>query len=594
MNKRRYYAHKEKAINNAHINKQNEERQPEIRDQTVHEHRPKSSSSLSRQKILIVIIIVMSIAVVGVFISSFENLPIEIRNIHVSSEIIFSGDLLEITLDVNKIVPSYLEDMLNYLYDHEEEMSIKINDEIVLKDKVNIKYNENVTLIYSILEKEPGKHTINVDNLMAEFEVLKIARFEGSSIILLDYWLDEPANVSIDIKNIGGVVDTKFLFCYLDEKEIGKKQVKLGPEKNTTITFFFIANDRGTHKITFEMENHSNLVKEFEVKRVRFEGERIEITPNILWIGENMSVSMKITNMDEVRDTKTVVCYIDNEEIIQNNISLNPYQSSNISFFRDNVTAGQYDISIFWDIGDEKTIISKTIRVRIPDNPTRRSEYYYHFAEDYVSDNYVVPEVKNIDGLIFFLDQLEFPEYREGVFDCSESSSLLEWLLEGAGFHAYIARKSDSYTGHAWVQVEVGEDIVALEATQLTMGWSDGDSTKPWGIVSKSDGTYLEYTYQYRSEYRMFIDWKDKYASSSFVWDRNISFREWVSEYLSYTPSFISIGSVVPDEAEYYERFRGYESPVPSVEDNVRIFSEMEYDWWGSEPYSTLFPFSEW
>jgi hypothetical protein len=101
---------------------------------------------------------------------------------------------------------------------------------------------------------------------------------------------------------------------------------------------------------------------------------------------------------------------------------------------------------------------------------------YYRNAEKFVSQNFHVPVQKNVEDLTYFLSQIPLREYELDKFDCSESSAFVEWLCEGAGFHALIATgyARDPYLGipqrHAWVVVKLPcGDMVPIEATTLTI-----------------------------------------------------------------------------------------------------------------------------
>ncbi len=211
--------------------------------------------------------------------------------------------------------------------------------------------------------------------------------------------------------------------------------------------------------------------------------------------------------------------------------------------------------------------------IRIP-------SYYYGWAKTYVSETYLVPEDRDIEGLVDFLDQLIFPKYELHVFDCSDSSALLEWLLEGAGFHAYICvvegmGQLGELDKHSWVQVETSDGIVAIEAVELTEGWGlEEYDAKPTGIIEKPDGTFREFTY----DYRVFLKWKKKYPPSIYEYDPNISFEEWYRRYRGSKPP---IASPIPTISGYYTESR-YESPTFS------------FGWWDVYPYSEIYPFSEW
>jgi len=460
-------------------------------------YRSSEIKSVSK-KIFIVSFVCLSIFV-SVYIV-FSSQETEIISLQVNKKELFSGDHIKIYVTLRRNVLfdlGFLLDSLNDLVGSVDEINLMVDGEIANKREINSRFNEEMTYSLIFLEKEPGKHVISVGVLSEDFEVLRIARFEGGNL---------------------------------------------------------------------------------------------EMVPNNPWIGENISVSLRIENIGGIRDDKVVFCYMDNKEIGKTGISLNPEQSTVISFpFSQNII-GLHDVSITWDDGELNT----TVEVIAPDETLlSRPSYYYGWAERYVSTEYQIPENKDIEGLIFFLDQIEFPEYVKGEFDCSECSSLLEWLLEGAGFHTYVARKPD--LSHAWIQVEIEDDIIAIESTQLTDGWGHDDSIKPWGIVSMYDGTYEELTYEYRYRYQMFLDWKEKHSSSAYKWNRDITFEKWKEKYLLSFPSF-QIG--IPNTAQYYYPYLGYDLPLEQIEESggykVRIFSTGEYDWWSVAPYANMFPFSEW
>lgn len=87
---------------------------------------------------------------------------------------------------------------------------------------------------------------------------------------------------------------------------------------------------------------------------------------------------------------------------------------------------------------------------------------YYEKANLYVETHYKTKTKKSLDSLYQLLNQIKFREYEENVFDCSESSSKLEWILEGANYDAIIA-SSESFptpqfsNGHSWVIVNLGQ-----------------------------------------------------------------------------------------------------------------------------------------
>jgi|GEM_PF-2965309 RNAse (barnase) inhibitor barstar len=140
-------------------------------------------------------------------------------------------------------------------------------------------------------------------------------------------------------------------------------------------------------------------------------------------------------------------------------------------------------------------ILRKLIQMSMFNTPPDR--YYERAKEEFGSK---APLVHDIDSLYKILMTLKLPKYEVG-FDCSESSAILEWILEGYGFKTYIAKAewappgSKYPGGHTWVVVELdNKDRVAIEATLLAE-----NRYNPPGIIVDPSLKYLKYSYIYRS-----------------------------------------------------------------------------------------------
>ncbi len=209
---------------------------------------------------------------------------------------------------------------------------------------------------------------------------------------------------------------------------------------------------------------------------------------------------------------------------------------------------------------------------------------YYDAAKSYVSSHYHLDTGKTIDDLASFLNQIELHSYVEDLFDCSESSCMLEWLLEGAGYETEIANTSFSELfPHMWVLVKLdNRHDVAIEATSLTIG----GYYAPPGIVDTSDGQYTTYT----SDYLMFLQWKEQYPPDIYDYDPNITFEEWQKQYLMWVPS---LG--IPSVETYYNPPNIYSNLEELTANQWNYYIPIsECDWWNVAPYNSIEPFSTW
>ncbi|MFW6008105.1 MAG: hypothetical protein ACOCP8_02465 [archaeon] len=91
---------------------------------------------------------------------------------------------------------------------------------------------------------------------------------------------------------------------------------------------------------------------------------------------------------------------------------------------------------------------------------------YNESSEKYIKNNYDNIDTDNIDDVIKVLHSFseKVPEYQRGRFDCSHSSAVVAWLLNGMGLeYKFIANRN-----HMWVLTEIDNKLIHLDAVVLT------------------------------------------------------------------------------------------------------------------------------
>lgn len=169
---------------------------------------------------------------------------------------------------------------------------------------------------------------------------------------------------------------------------------------------------------------------------------------------------------------------------------------------------------------------------------------YYDAAVDYVSKNYQIQPGENLDILISFLNQIKLRNYEENIFEGSEASAMLEWLLEGAGFNAKIAISSYVFK-EDWIIVKLPNgDNYAIEPLCLTDNFYH-----PPGIMLKENAIF---------------EWDNQYAHPTITLEFCIMW---------------------PKPINYYD-------PYILLPDSFVLILTPYYDWWNAPPYNEMEPFS--
>ena len=206
--------------------------------------------------------------------------------------------------------------------------------------------------------------------------------------------------------------------------------------------------------------------------------------------------------------------------------------------------------------------------------PLENLNYYYNVSKEVMLSNYDIPKKKNIEGLYSLLNQIVLREYQKpSIFTCSESSAILEWMLEGAGFKTQIAvnhelteSHKNNQTLHSWIIItlENGKKV-AVETTYLTK-----NNYHPPGIIEGPNKEYRKYS----TKWRMYQNWKEN--------NFKISYEEFLDKF--------HVDSIVWN-SNYYSPKESKETPMEYIKgdksNNITYFvSRDNFDWWNSDPYN--------
>lgn len=194
-------------------------------------------------------------------------------------------------------------------------------------------------------------------------------------------------------------------------------------------------------------------------------------------IEANRSLSEKVNTLGHNMKEKE-------EELERLNRKLEKQEAKNtdlltsVDDFKSNIQTMKDSLTEYEGLLDKYSIEVNHLNTKLVEEQQSKVPIGYYDDYEYKYEN-------SLEGLNEFLNfEFELPvNYEINVFDCSESSAYLEWMLEKYGFDTQIAvgrAPFDKSVYHAWVLVSTDDDyITAIEATILT-----GDPNKWMEVAS--------------------------------------------------------------------------------------------------------------
>jgi hypothetical protein len=188
----------------------------------------------------------------------FLDQKININNVIVEPKTVFSGDTVNIHVNISKS-PSILGGLVNFLNNlvgYSEHFEVCVDGKMMLKEVVDIGFNESKIYVYPVTKKEPGMYTVSVSDLSDVFNVLWVPRFEGYNITITpnDPRAGEGIEVKIFLRNVGGINYTQFLTCSIDGGIFKSENVFLKPGESKQVCFLVGGRGTGNYNFSFNWE----------------------------------------------------------------------------------------------------------------------------------------------------------------------------------------------------------------------------------------------------------------------------------------------------------------------------------------------------
>jgi hypothetical protein len=231
-------------------------------DQTLH-----NEGLRNKIKIFMVIFLIFIIGIIAFsFIRLSSSQVIVVDKLQVSPSKAISGDSIvasvsfknyiddqgdPIVLFINGIEPlqNFIKD---YILKNQKEFDIKVDGELLIKKIIILGVDKTYNYTFLVLVNDPGRHIVSVNNTSCEFLILNQSRFDGSYFKIQpdSPSIGEDIIVSVNVINVGAIVDTKTIQLYVNNVKIKESQLNLSPNQYRTLELTISEEKAGSYNIT--------------------------------------------------------------------------------------------------------------------------------------------------------------------------------------------------------------------------------------------------------------------------------------------------------------------------------------------------------
>ena len=229
-------------------------------------------------------------------------------------------------------------------------ISVMLDDEL-LESRILHLGGGNYTLVeFTITSDVVGSHSVDVDGLSSNFTVLPPpapAEFQVSNLQVSPEEIvqGDEVTVSVSIANIGDESGEFTVTLELDGTEIDTESGTLGGGESAAISFTTSSDVVGSHSVDV-----GGLTSSFTVLSssapAEFQVSNLQVSPEEVEPGEEVTVSLTVTNIGDEAGTHTVVLLLDDTELDSDSVTVNGGDSTQLSFTISSIDEGSHTIEV--------------------------------------------------------------------------------------------------------------------------------------------------------------------------------------------------------------------------------------------------------
>ena len=223
-------------------------------------------------------------------------------------------------------------------------VTLTIDNVAVAAKDVTLDGGDSQTVTFTTAKDAAGTYTVTVDGLSGTFLVRGLTTFAISklSVTPAEVVIGEEVTISTFITNTGNFTGSYKATLKIDNVLRATKVVTLEVGASEEVTFTVAEHTTGTHTVTVDGLSGTFLVGRPAV----FTASKLSITPAEVVIGEEVIISILVTNTGGLSGSHKVILKIDNEVAATKEVTLEVGASEEATFTTAKDAAGTYTVTV--------------------------------------------------------------------------------------------------------------------------------------------------------------------------------------------------------------------------------------------------------
>ena len=221
--------------------------------------------------------------------------------------------------------------------------TLMIDNAIAASEEVTLEADANEEISFTVVKRSARTYTVTIDGLSGTFSVKRPDfTFSKLSITPEEAAIGEEVTISALVTNTGSFRGIDRVTLMIDGAAVARKEVALEAGANEEISFTVVKRTVGIHTVTID-----GLSGTFSVKRpATFIARNLSIIPTEVAAGEEITLSVLITNTGGLAGGHKVILKIDNVTAASKEVTLEAGANEEISFTVVKRAAGIHTVTI--------------------------------------------------------------------------------------------------------------------------------------------------------------------------------------------------------------------------------------------------------